>query len=59
MTSQDKLIRETDGEIFYVVELAHWSTIRSASGEEYSVKWLGGDQYIGREGPVFRLLKEK
>lgn len=46
-------IRE-DGDIFRVTSLGHWSIIESDSGEADSVKWLGGDEYIGRSGAKYR-----
>jgi hypothetical protein len=45
MKSDSVLVRRRDGKTFRVVDLAHWSTIRSADGEEDHVKWYG-DGYV-------------
>jgi hypothetical protein len=45
MKSDSVLVRRRDGKEFRVVDLAHWSTIRSADGEEDCVKWYG-DGYV-------------
>ena len=46
MTSQSTLIRRTDGKKFKVADLAHWSTIVAEDGEQDTVKWGFGDQYV-------------
>ena len=45
MTSQATLVRRTDGKLFKVVDLAHWSAIASEDGEQDTVKWYG-DGYV-------------
>ncbi len=57
MNRDSILIRVDDGKEFRVVDLAHWSTIRSADGEEYEVKWYGPG-WVGREGPIFVMKEE-
>ncbi len=42
-----KLRRQSDGKVFQVTELAHWSLVLASDGEKDSIKWLGGDEYVG------------
>jgi hypothetical protein len=35
------LVRESDGVLFKVISVGHWSSIVSESGETDSVKWYG------------------
>ena len=53
----DTLIRETDHKRFRVVDLSHWSTIQADDGETAHVKWIGGDEYVGVNGPDYRLVE--
>lgn len=62
MKEGDKLKRDTDGRLFEVTFLSHWSDLCSVVDgqpiEKYSAKWLGGNQLVGSAGPTFTLLKE-
>lgn len=54
------LKRESDGALFKVVDLGHWSSIKQVDGpESFVVKWMGSDLYVGVHGPTFQLLPEK
>lgn len=55
MKTGDILERDGDRKKFRVFWLGHWSLIRADDGEEYTVKWLGADQWIGTRGPIFHL----
>lgn len=57
MDKGDVLEREGDRKKFTVIEIGHWSLIRSDDGQEYTVKWLGGNQWIGQRGPIFHLME--
>jgi hypothetical protein len=59
------LKRQADGVLFTVIELGHWSKIHRVSAspppdiQEYYVKWMGSDLYVGERGPTFKLLPEE
>jgi len=50
-------VRE-DGEVFRITLLAHWSRVENASGEVDSIKWIGGDSYIGHGSKMYYTREE-
>lgn len=53
-----KFRRESDGKVFEMVRLAHWSDIKAEDGETDSVQWIGGDQYVSAsKGHGYKLFE--
>lgn len=58
MYTNSKLRRE-DGKEFRCVDNAHWSLIEAVDGEQFRVKWWGGNDYISPDGIKFKLLEDE
>ena len=52
------LKRTTDGKLFTVTYLAHWSDIQAEDGETVSVKWYGGNKYVSHKNGTYEVMKE-
>lgn len=58
MTTADKMIRQSDGKVFDVVEPAHWTLIIGHGAEEDRVKWLGDDTFVSHTaGHTYKLVR--
>jgi hypothetical protein len=59
MYSNSRLKRNSDGKVFRVTLLSHWSDIQSEDGQESDcVKWVLNDYYVSQnQGHGYTLLK--
>lgn len=52
------LLRDSDGKVFQVTALAHWSTIRAEDGSETdTVKWYGPGYVSDVKGHSYRIAR--
>lgn len=57
ITTRVKFARTSDGKEFFIILESHWSDVLSKDGEKDSIKWYGGDNYVGASsGYTYRKL---